>query len=388
MSTKPQSAVPGALERLRQAARDPGPPTDPPGDVTDYDWSRPHHFTAAAHRRLGDFARRLQGRLGTALGHVLRTGAGLVADPPAECYPAAVDDDGANACYVPLRDADGHPCGALRFPGPLAAAWVERLLGGAPSARTGGEDLSPLEAGLLLDVASWMAKAVSEIASSAGTAKIQHEPTVTGWAEALPTDQATELCRFVFREADTAATAATPPNSQNETDADQTGEDATDTAQANEDAPDDASAEAPPADADTPDTPAPADHGVTGQPADASPAPALLLTSRFLEPLAEADPAGRSAQPDPDEFYRRLQSRIEAASVTVRAELGAASITLGDLLALEPGDVVVLDRARGETINLTVDGQVVLRARPATTAGHYAVEVQDLRRYPRVELAI
>ncbi|MEA3367779.1 MAG: hypothetical protein U9R68_06680, partial [Planctomycetota bacterium] len=213
MSTKPQCAMPGALERLRQAARHQGPPTDPPGDVTEYDWSRPHHFTAAAHRRLGDFARRLQDRLGTALGHVLRTGAGLVADPPAECYPTAVDDDEAHACYVPLRDADGQPCGALRFPAPLAAAWVERLLGGAPSARTGDEDLSPLEAGLLLDIASWMAKAVSEIASSAGTAEIQHEPTVTGWAEALPTDQAEELCRFVFREADTAAPAATPPNS-------------------------------------------------------------------------------------------------------------------------------------------------------------------------------
>ena len=385
MSTKPQCAMPGALERLRQAARHQGSPTDPAGDVTDYDWSRPHHFTAAAHRRLDDFARRLQDRLGTALGHVLRTGAGLVADPPAECYPTAVDDDGASACYVPLRDADGHPCGALRFPGPLAAAWVERLLGGTPSSRTGGENLSPLEAGLLLDIASWMAKAVSEIASSAGTAAVQHEPTVTGWAEALPTDQAEELCRFVFREADTAAPAATPPNSQNETDDTESDADAD---QADEDAPDDASAEAPPADADTPDTPAPADDGVGGQPADAPPAPALLLTSRFLEPLAEADPAARSAGPDPDEFYRRLQSRIEAASVTVRADLGAGSIPLGDFLDLEPGDVVLLNRARGDTIDLTVDGQVVLRARPAVTAGHYAVEVQDLRRHPRVELAI
>ena len=382
MTATAPCTTPAVPERLRQAARRLGPPPEAPGPVTDYDWSRPHHFTAGGRRRLEAFALRLQDRLNTALAHVLRTKAGLVADPPAECYPSAVDDGAGGTCYVPLRDADGHPCGALRLPASLAAAWVERLLGGTPSARGGAENLSPLEAGLLLDIASWIAQAVSDIASVAGTTTIQHEPTVTGWGEALPADDGTELCSFVFREADAMALPSTPPAS-----ADTAAEDGGDTGAdpAAEEASDNAGAEAASDDADSP---AAADEGTAPPPAEVPPAPALLLTSRFLEPLAEADPAARSPEVDPDTFRSRVQTRIEAVPVTVVARVGSASIPLGDFLSLEAGDVVLLDRSRGETIDLTVDGQVVLRARPAVSAGYYAVEVQDLRRHPRLELAV
>jgi len=376
MIPKTRCATPAALERLRGAARRLGRRTGAPADMTDYDWSRPHHFTAAEHRRLDEFARRLQDRLSAALAPVLRPEASLLAEAPEECYPSAVEADGAAARCVPLRDADGRPCGALRLPASLAAAWVERLLGGTPSARTGAEGLSPLESGLLLDIASWMFKAVSEAVSTDGTAGIQHEPAVTGWAEALPTDDATELCRFVFREADTTAAPATPPADQDET------EDTGDETNA------DPAAEDAPAGAATADSPRPAGDGTAEEAAEAPPAAALLLTSRFLQPLAEADPSARPTAVDPQTFSRRLQARIEAAPVTVRARLGAASIPMGDLLGLEAGDVVLLNRDRGEAIDLTVDGQVVLRARPAVSAGQYAVEVQDLRRQPRLELNV
>jgi len=386
MTAKPRCATPAALDRLRVAARRLGPPPEAHADVTDYDWSRPHRFTVAEHRRLGGFARRLQQGLGTALAHVLRTGAGLAVEGPEECYPSAVEADAA--CYVPIRDAGGQPCGAFRFPTPLAAAWVERLLGGTPSARTGGAGLSALEAGLLLDIASWMVKAVSETASHAGTPEIQHEPTVTGWAEALPTDDATELCRFVFREVDAAAGDANRPDRPAESD-DAPGEADVDTSpEADVDTSpeadaDEATDESSSAEAAGAESTAPAGEGGT----EAPPSAALLLTSRFLQPLAEADPAARPAAIDPETFSRRLHARLEMVPVTVRARLGAASIPLGDFLGLETGDVVLLDRDRGEPIDLTVDGQVILRARPATSAGQYAVEIQDLRRHPRLELA-
>ncbi|MFO8014493.1 MAG: FliM/FliN family flagellar motor C-terminal domain-containing protein [Phycisphaerae bacterium] len=386
MSPKADSAIPALLERLRQAARRLGPPPEPPPDVTAYDWSRPHHFTAAAHRRLSEVARRLQRELSKALAHLLKAGTVLAADPPDECYPAAVDDNGA-ACYVPLRDAAGTPCGALRFPTSLATAWVECLLGGTPSARAGGEDLSPLEAGLLLDIASWMTRAVSEALAQAGAGEVRHEPSVTGWAEALPTDDSTELCRFVFREMDPAAAAAAQTGTAETADGPRDGAQGGEEASDETDAPG-ADAEADFADAGIPDATEGSDDGPSPTPADRPPAPALVLTSRFLEPLAESDPDARSGPADPEAFKRGVRARIEAAPVTMKAELGTASVPLGDFLALEPGDVIVLDRQCGETIDLAVGNQVVLRARPVVTAGRYGVDVQDLRRQPRLELAV
>ena len=395
-TTAPRTS--GVLDRLRQAARRVGPPPPPTADVTGYDWSRPYHFTARGHRQLDEFAYRLQRRMSTALAHVLETGRGIVADPPEECYPDAVDTDDP-ACYVPLRDADGTACGALRFPPSLAAAWVERLLGGTPSARTGGQDLSPLEAGLLLDIASWMTRAVSEIASAAGAPDIQHEPTVTGWADALPADAGTELCLFRFREADAAAVATRPSRTHaasaetaaadaDATDADTSTPDG-DTAEA--DPPDGGNPEAAFSDGSVPDAgdaDGMAGGGALPSADDPEPAPTLILTSRFAEPLAEADPEARPAPPDPNAFYHAVRARIDATPVTVQANLGTVSVPLCDFLALEPGDVLVLDRHRSETIDLTVDGRIILKARPAVSTGQYAVEVQDLRRHPRLELAV
>jgi flagellar motor switch/type III secretory pathway protein FliN len=321
-------------------------------------------------------ARRLQDRLAPALASVLPTGRSLVADAPEECYPAAVGG-GTDACCVPLRDADGTPCGALCFPPSLATAWVERLLGGTPSARTGGPALSPLEAGLLLDIAGWMARAVSETATAAGGAEVQLDPTVTAWADALPTDDATELCRFVFREGDPAtneaADAADGPEAEDDSFDDEDG--------ANPEADFDDAAAADSDDADE-------DGFSTEGAADLPPAPALVLTSRFLEPLAAADPDAQAGPVDPETFTRAVRARIEAAPVAVQAVVGTASVPLGDFLALESGDVIVLDRERGETIDLTVEGRTVLRARPVLSAGRYAADVQDLRRHARLDLAV
>ncbi len=389
------------VDRLRQAARRRAPPPEPPAEAAAYDWSRPHHFTAAGHRRLEAFARRVADGLGRALAQVIPGDGGLVGDPPAECYPRDVDPGAPAVYYVPLRDADGRPCGAWRFPATLAAAWVEHLLGGNPAARAQVQALSPLEAGLLLDIAGWMVQAVSEVAASAGATPIQHEPTLTTWDQAMPADAGEELCRFRFREPsessgpdaaaaeeeaepdaaeDLAAEAeAADAESESRDSAHETEADGTEDLAAESAAGDSDPAEADAADPDETEADDSADESApTG--------PDLLLASRFLEPLADDDPAARAASADPDAMRARLRTWLESAPVAVQARLGTASVGLGDLLALERGDIVVLDRAVGEAIDVSVDGQVVLRARPVVSAGQYGVEVQNLRRHPRLEL--
>jgi len=364
---------------MRQAARRRGPPPRPPENVAEYDWTRPHYFTAGQRGRIEAAARQIADRLGEALGPLLRSDTGFTAEPVEECFPSAVDTPGRRAYYVPLRSPENVPCGAIRFSAPLAAAWVESLLGGTTSARTEVQDLSPLEAGLLLDITAAMVKAISAACTAAGGTALQHEPALATWAEALPADPAEELCRLTFRPAKedvSAAVLASVEEVESAEDAFQKGrasrEDADKTGADNTGA----SATAKPA------RPVAAPAARTEESA-----PAILLTSTFLGPLAHDGPVSAD-NATPDEIRARIANRIETAPVTVVAELGSASISVGDFFGLEPGDIIVLNMPLGQPITLTVDGQPVVRAKPACCGGRYAVEVQDLRRYPRLDLAV
>ena len=375
--TAPTPQAPAILTRMRQATRRRGPPPKPPENVVDYDWSRPHHFTAGQRGRLEAAARQIADHLGKALGPLLRSDTGFVAKPVDECFPSAVDPPDRPAYYVPLRSPDNAPVGGIRFPAPLAAAWVESLLGGTTSARTEVQDLSPLEAGLLLDIAAAMVKAISGACTAAGGTALRHEPSLATWAEALPVDPAEELCRLSFRSAKEDASAAVLASVE----AVESAEDAFQKGRASRDDADEAGAD----EAGAPAKPAKPVAAPAAQAEET--APTLLLTSAFLAPLAQDAPASAD-DVTPDEIQARIASRIEAAPVTVVAELGSASIAVGDFFGLEPGDVIVLERTLDEPITLTVDGQPVARAKPACCGGHYAVEVQDLRRYPRLGLTV
>jgi flagellar motor switch/type III secretory pathway protein FliN len=356
----------GTLRRLRRAARERGDAPPPPPETADFDWSRPHHFTAAGHDHLADFARRLAERLGPALARAGQGDAGFTADPPAECYPRAVAPAGAPACFVPLADAEGRRCGVLRFPASLAATWVDGLLGGASGSRGKVEALSPLEEGLLLDIAAWITEAASEVSAALGGPEVRSEGALADWPDALPVDGGEELCRFLFRRADELVLPVDDDSGADAFAADDPESRFSDGALPTE-APDDDPA------ADTAATGA-QDRGL-----------ALVLRSAFLEPLAGA---ARADPPEPDEVRRRIEASLRAAALTVRADVGTASVPLGDLLALEPGDILLLERMTGETIDLTVEGHAVLRARPVISRGQYAVEIQDLRRFARVELGV
>ncbi len=113
----------------------------------------------------------------------------------------------------------------------------------------------------------------------------------------------------------------------------------------------------------------------------------FFMRSGFLESVAEPS-RRKKAAPSNQETRARILKRIQAAPVTVAAQLGAAAISLRDLMSLEAGDVVVLRSRVGETITLAVGEQVVLRGIPAVCKGRYAVQVQDRRRYPRLERPI
>lgn len=72
-------------------------------------------------------------------------------------------------------------------------------------------------------------------------------------------------------------------------------------------------------------------------------------------------------------WTRNLGRRLMEAEVELRAELGYADMTLGDLVELRVGDVIPLDIP--DLTTLFCESIPVLRGHYGTRAGHYALEV-------------
>lgn len=114
---------------------------------------------------------------------------------------------------------------------------------------------------------------------------------------------------------------------------------------------------------------------------------ALILCSAVLDPVVAPGRRARSAQ-GAERIRARLAARVEGVSVCATAHLGVATVSVQDLMSLEPGDVVVLNCRVSDPIAVSVDGQHVLDGLPAVCRGRYAVQVPDLRRFPRLPLAL
>jgi flagellar motor switch protein FliM len=106
----------------------------------------------------------------------------------------------------------------------------------------------------------------------------------------------------------------------------------------------------------------------------------LIVPYRSVEPLLGQLPGGHygdGRDPEPDaEVEQLLRSALRGVSVEVRAEVGSRQLTVDEVLALQPGEVVRLGPAvAGATIY--ADAVPIYRARPGRSANRRAIEVLE-----------
>jgi len=121
----------------------------------------------------------------------------------------------------------------------------------------------------------------------------------------------------------------------------------------------------------------------TLQGADIGGTMALTLPSGALEPLralAGRQDGGAGASRDGASRIGRL---VCEATVELAAIIGHSRLTLAQLLALRPGDVVHLDRAVGDHIPIQVEGIAKFRGRPVLSRGSLAVELSGRMEGPQ-----
>lgn len=104
----------------------------------------------------------------------------------------------------------------------------------------------------------------------------------------------------------------------------------------------------------------------------AKPLLAITLASDLLELLADAPAKEPRKTPD---IRKDLLAHVGQVAVAAVTQLGESRVPMKDVLALEAGDVLVLDVQVGEPIPLLIQGQLVLAGVPVVCEGHYGLQV-------------
>jgi flagellar motor switch protein FliN len=73
---------------------------------------------------------------------------------------------------------------------------------------------------------------------------------------------------------------------------------------------------------------------------------------------------------------------LNAVALEVSVELGRARMSVRDLLALQAGSVLALDRVAGEPVQVLVNGSVVARGELVVVNEHYGVRLTELLDLP------
>jgi len=102
----------------------------------------------------------------------------------------------------------------------------------------------------------------------------------------------------------------------------------------------------------------------------------IIVHSAVLGPVAQVALPGMSDDVAA-EVRRAMRANVERFGVTLRATLGRAFLHVGDILSLQSGDVIVLDRKADQAVEMTLQGKPVTLAFPATTGGYYSVQTSS-----------
>jgi flagellar motor switch protein FliM len=79
-----------------------------------------------------------------------------------------------------------------------------------------------------------------------------------------------------------------------------------------------------------------------------------------------------------DDISKAILGHMQQMPVFITAQLAATVFTLKEIMSLEVGDILLLDKKVNEPIELITSGRTALLGRPARLAGKYAVVITEL----------
>lgn len=328
-----------------------------------YNWREPHYFSREQLTSLEDFTKNLAAAVAEKFalfyhshfdvtivsttqhfaGELLGQVSGSKARDTASQEPSDY--------YLAFGSDQKHLCGFVSIPKPTAVAWVSQLLGEAESklahsgveGKDSGEVLSQLEESLLQDIAAAIVAALSAChcdpatrepsyssAPSTGSGQVLSgaegfEPAKTIVRGEIPVElqQLEALCKIVF--------AVRKAGSEN-----------------------------------------------SSQAYLVIPCGELARQWHVTGKTAGRDPASRSATAgSAEDISKAIIGHLHRMPVSISAQLACTYLTFQELVAIRPGDILLLDKGIDELVELIVEGRTLLRGRPAKSVGQYAVVITE-----------
>jgi len=102
----------------------------------------------------------------------------------------------------------------------------------------------------------------------------------------------------------------------------------------------------------------------------------LVLCSKLESVVGKAveTDGGFSAE----DISKAILGHMQQIPVCITAQLASTVLTLEEIMSLEVGDILLLDRKVNESIELIVSGRTAFRGRPAKSVGKHAVVITEL----------
>lgn len=101
----------------------------------------------------------------------------------------------------------------------------------------------------------------------------------------------------------------------------------------------------------------------------------LVVLSDILEPIAGVvRPPRRSA----DENRQDMLAHVKSVPMKLNVRLGTVNVSMRDLVSLETGDVILLQRPIDEPIDVMVSGKTVMSGQPVQHHGWYGLQILQM----------
>ena len=109
---------------------------------------------------------------------------------------------------------------------------------------------------------------------------------------------------------------------------------------------------------------------------DQTPIFSFILSGEVLGPITTGSdrPAIRTR---PENNRKIILENLKQADLIARVSLGQVPVTMQDLVSLEPGDVMLINKQVGEPIDLLVGEKVIRRGLPVRCGDNYAVQITN-----------
>jgi flagellar motor switch protein FliM len=101
----------------------------------------------------------------------------------------------------------------------------------------------------------------------------------------------------------------------------------------------------------------------------------ILIFCDNLEPVAGK--AIQTGNLPAEDVSKAVLDRLHQMPVSITARVDSVMISFDEAMALQPGDVLLLDKKADEPIELLVEGRPLFYCRPAKSIGRYAVVITE-----------